>query len=160
MNRWWNPDLTLNITTYCYISKTNISYELGKSSFSFKYKDFNNQNVPFTFLPCYDHILHFPSWLGCAYCHGFLLHTLRSVTMSGHVKCKRNSLACKMQEDSACNTGDPACKLHSWAQKGTCPVLILATLRHTTESAIILHYYSLAGNHILFSDIEKNVCYK
>ncbi len=33
--------------------------------------------------------------------------TLRSVTMSGHVKYKRNSLACKMQEDSACNTPLP-----------------------------------------------------
>ncbi len=32
-----------------------------------------------------------------AWCH----YTLRSVTMSGHVKYKRNSLACKMQEDSA-----------------------------------------------------------
>ncbi len=31
-------------------------------------------------------------------------YTLRSVTMSGHVKYKRSSLACKMQEYSACNT--------------------------------------------------------
>ena len=36
-------------------------------------------------------------------------YNLRSVTMNGHVKYKRNSLACKMQEDSACNTGDSAC---------------------------------------------------
>ena len=34
-------------------------------------------------------------------------NTLRSITMSGHVKYKRNSLACKMQEDSACNTHLP-----------------------------------------------------
>ncbi len=38
-------------------------------------------------------------------------YTLRSVTTSGHVKYRRNSLACKMQEDSACNTGDSACWL-------------------------------------------------
>ena len=36
-------------------------------------------------------------------------YTLRSVTVSGHVKCKRNSLACKIQEDSAGNSGDSAC---------------------------------------------------
>ena len=30
-------------------------------------------------------------------------YTLKSVTMSGHAKYKRNSLAWKMQEDSACN---------------------------------------------------------
>ncbi len=41
-----------------------------------------------------------------------LICTLRSVTMSGHVKYKRNSLACKMQEDSACNTGDSAGNTH------------------------------------------------
>ncbi len=34
----------------------------------------------------------------------FTHHTLRSVTLNGHVKYVRNSLACKMQEDSACNT--------------------------------------------------------
>ena len=38
-------------------------------------------------------------------------YTLRSGTMSGHVRYKRNSLACKMQGDSACKTGDSACKL-------------------------------------------------
>ncbi len=42
-------------------------------------------------------------------CACLYTRTLRSVTMSGHVKYKRNSLACKMQEVSACNTGDSAC---------------------------------------------------
>ncbi len=36
-----------------------------------------------------------------------MLHALSEVLMSGHVKYKRNSLACKMQEDSACNTQLP-----------------------------------------------------
>ena len=42
--------------------------------------------------------------------HGLLAptYTLGSVAMSGHAKYKRKSLACKMQEDSTCNTGDPA----------------------------------------------------
>ncbi len=39
-------------------------------------------------------------------------YTLRSVTMSGHVNYKRNSLAGKMQEDLVCNTGDSACSTH------------------------------------------------
>ncbi len=37
------------------------------------------------------------------------------------------TLACKMQEDSAFNTGDSACNAQL-------PVLILATHHHTTES--------------------------
>ncbi len=37
------------------------------------------------------------------------LHTLNSVTGNGHVKYKRNSLACKMHENSACSHGDLVC---------------------------------------------------
>ncbi len=48
-------------------------------------------------------------------------YTLRSVTMSSHVKYRGNPLACKIQEDSACNTGDSACssaKKHGqWSSK-------------------------------------------
>ena len=36
-------------------------------------------------------------------------YTLSSVIGSGHVKHKRNSLACKIHENSACNIGDSAC---------------------------------------------------
>ncbi len=64
----------------------------------------------------------------------FTLYTLRHVMMSGHVKYKRNSSACKIQEDSACFTENSACNAHLKIKKGTCPVLILATGRHTTES--------------------------
>ena len=39
-------------------------------------------------------------------------YTLNSVTGSGHVKYKRNSLACKMHENSACNSVDSACNTH------------------------------------------------
>ena len=63
--------------------------------------------------------------------------------MSGHVKHKRYSLACKMQ-DSGCNTGDPGVGVKSMAsghqkniKKRTRPVLILATWHHTTESVTI-----------------------
>ncbi len=38
--------------------------------------------------------------------------TLTSVTGSGHVKYKRNYLACKIHENSACNLGDSACNTH------------------------------------------------
>ena len=38
-------------------------------------------------------------------------HTLRSVTMSGQYKHRRNPSACKIAEESACATGDSACKL-------------------------------------------------
>ena len=80
---------------------------------------------------------------------GLWAYTLRSVTMSGHVKYKRNSLACKMQEDNACNTGNSACinthhplKImasgHLKIKKETRPELILATRRHTTEG---VHWY-------------------
>ena len=57
----------------------------------------------------------------------FSTYTLRSVTMTGHVKYRRNSLACKMQEDPAYNTGNSACNAQL-------PVLTLATHCHTTES--------------------------
>ncbi len=36
---------------------------------------------------------------------------LRSVTMSGQHKYRRNPSACKIAEESACTTGDSACKL-------------------------------------------------
>ena len=112
------------------------------------------------------------------------IYTLRSVTMSGHVKCKRNSLACKMQEDSACNFNIGHCifnrpmamytvyihfqsiqciwmtnrqesssaKKHGqWSSKNkkwTHPVLILATCRYTTESVrkIIPWYWGTERN--------------
>ena len=78
----------------------------------------------------------------------YYICNLRSITMSDRVKYKRNSLACKMQEDSACNTGDSvvltnrqesssARKHVQWSSKNkkrTCPVLILATWCHTNES--------------------------
>ena len=67
--------------------------------------------------------------------------------MGGHVEYTRNSLACKMHENSACNTGDLCWtfvhQLKSMAsgllkiKKGTHPVFILATWRHTTESVML-----------------------
>ena len=84
-------------------------------------------------------------------------HTLRSVMTSVQVKYRRNSLACKMQEDSACNTGDSA-KQGQWSsKKGTCPVLMLATWHHTTESAVCSEHQGKSLSKIYYRSILVSV---
>ncbi len=41
----------------------------------------------------------------------FGYYTLRSVTVSGQYKYRTNPSACNIAEESACTTGDSACKL-------------------------------------------------
>ncbi len=50
----------------------------------------------------------------CLYMYIENNYTISSVTGSGHVKYKRNSLACMIHENSAYNIGDSACNTGQW----------------------------------------------
>ena len=87
-----------------------------------------------------------------------LFYTLRSVAMSGQYKYRRNPSACKIAEESACMRTHPLKSMASGPlkiEKGTRPVLILATHHHTTESVwqvgqLIweLHFLKVVGQRL------------
>ena len=110
-----NLDSEYNTITTSYKCKNSFTHGVVL----YTYNTYNNRMVVHCNLMIM--CLYFKSviyLLECTGCHDVQIpiaqspeatYTLRSVTMGGHAKYRRNSLACKMQEDSACNTGDWAC---------------------------------------------------
>ncbi len=76
--------------------------------------------------------------------------------MSGQYKYRRNASACKIAEESACTTGDSACKLiflyfkycllHFWQASGH--VLLMWTQRSCMFSCHVFLQLSLSSNHL------------